>query len=133
MKIVDGGLILRFLSGSDADPDKRAKALFARLEAEGEKVHVPLFVLFEVIYVLEKYYQPPRLRMAEILVDFLSKPHINVNHRPAVELALKTYGETHYDLADCYLAALIKTGEATAIYSEDSDFDGLDVPRIAPD
>ncbi len=130
MRLIDANVVLRFLVDNDTPQGRAAQRLFQQIEQGDAQALLPECIVFEIVYVLEKYYAIPRDRIAAILSTLLAAPNLTVPDAPALLLALVTYGSTRFDLADCYLSALVSLGHAEGVYSFDRDFDRLGVPRF---
>jgi predicted nucleic-acid-binding protein len=132
MKLVDADVVLRFLAGEGSELDDKAHALLDSLDQTGETLILLHCVVFEVIYTLEKYYQAPRSKVADIMRQFIESPSLHVPRRHNILLALEKYAVSHFDLVDCYLAAEVELSSVEGIYSFDQEFDAMGVPRFEP-
>ncbi len=135
MRLIDANVILRFLVEEEAETPmaQRAKALFARVNRNREKILVLPCVIFEVVYVLEKFYKTQRKIIADILARLIRAKGISVPGKNRIISALEKYASTPVDFVDCYLAAVMELGDVKEIYSFDRDLDKLGVKRLVPD
>ena len=120
-RLVDTNFIVRYLV---QDHEKHAKAAGRLLEAcdRGEVVIVVLpAVLAECVFVLESFYEHPRLDIASALSRLVSSPGIEISE-VAIHLdALDRYKRTKIHFVDCLIAATAAV-ENVAVASFDQDF-----------
>lgn len=109
-----------------------ARSLFVRVAAGQEKLEVKTCVLFEVVYVLNGYYETSRESIKEILTLLFQSKGIHINRKKAILLALQLFAETKYDFVDCYLAAELRVGNIKEIYTFDNDLKKMGVAAIKP-
>lgn len=104
MNYCDTNIILRYLL---ADND----ALFAQALAvlEQKTVFVPNEVLAEVVYVLTKTYQVPKVDACKTLDLFCQKPNVLLQDEKVVSLALNYFTEKNIDFVDALLCAANKS------------------------
>lgn len=132
MKLVDTNVILRFLVRDNSKMYQATKKLFERVEALQEKLEVKSYVLFEVVYVLNGYYERSREEIRDILTVFFQAKGIYIRKKNVALMALQLFAETSYDFVDCYLAAELKIGNIKEIYTFDKDLSKLGVTAVKP-
>lgn len=100
MNYCDTNIILRYLL---ADNDM----LFAQALAilEEKTVFVPNEVLAEVVYVLTKTYQVPKVDACKTLDIFCQKPNVLLQDKKIISLALNYFVEKNIDFVDALLCA----------------------------
>lgn len=135
MRLIDANVILRFLVEEEAETvmAQRTKALFARVNKNEEKILILRCVIFEVVYVLEKFYKTQRKIIADILARLIRAKGVSVPGKNRILSALEKYASINVDFVDCYLAAAMELGDIKEIYSFDKDLDRLGVKRLVPD
>ena len=132
MKLVDTNVILRFLVQDNEKMYQSTKRLFERVSEAQEKLEVKSYVLFEVVYVLNGYYELSREKIKDILTIFFQSKGIYIRKKNVALMALQLFAETSYDFVDCYLAAELKTGNIKEIYTFDKDLSKLGVLAVKP-
>lgn len=101
MTLLDANYILRYLMR-----DNEEMFLEASQFIEGEECRILGEVLAEVIYVLEGYYEVPRLEIARTLTILLNQPNLHAGeaHGHYME-ALSIFEKNSLDYVDCLLCA----------------------------
>ena len=91
-------------------------------------------VLAEVGYVLESYYEVPRLQVAAALRAVLGFQSIQVLDRDLLHRAVELYENDRLDLAEAYLVASAERTGVGTIVSFDRSIDRVTtVRRVEPD
>ena len=98
---VDTNVLIRHLTG---DPPARARLATRYLE-QADQLLLPDLIVAEVAYVLESYYEAPRLQVAEALRSILAFHAIRVVDSPLLQRAVELYEVQGLDFADAYLVA----------------------------
>ncbi len=120
---VDTNVLIRHLTG---DPPARARLATRYLE-QADQLLLPDLILAEVAYVLESYYEVPRLRVAEALRSILAFRAIRVVDSPLLQRAVELYEVQGLDFADAYLVASAERTGVGAVASFDRGIDrGID-------
>ena len=132
MKIVDSNIILRFLTNDVPKKAERCEKLLNRVEEGKEAVEIPLLVIAEIIYVLEKIYKEPKIRVYSLLVPILNLRKVHVPNKKIILKALEIYVKEKIDFTDAWISAYAKE-KGIPVYSYDKDFDKIkDIKRIEP-
>ena len=98
---IDTNVLIRHLTG---DPPAQARLATRYLE-QADQLLLPDLILAEVAYVLESYYEAPRLQVAEALRSILAFHAIRVVDSPLLQRAVELYEVQGLDFADAYLVA----------------------------
>ncbi len=120
-RLVDTNLIVRHLV---QDHEKHAKAAGRLFEAcdRGEVVVVVLpAVLAECVFVLESFYEHPRVAIASALGALISSLGVEIIEEAIHLDALDRYRETKVHFIDCLIAATA-SAEKTPVATFDQDF-----------
>ena len=107
MRIVDTNVILRYILADDDALSSQAKQII-----DGDPFDVPIEVLAEVVYVLQKVYSVPRNEIAELLQDFARDTEAVLFNENIVLKALDIYSETNMGFVDCILASCAEVAGA---------------------
>ena len=104
MQIVDANIILRYLLSDHADLSVKAEEII-----DNNSIYLPIEVLCEVVYVLEKVYSVDRADISTEITDIISDLDITVPSKEAVLIGLVIYGAGKLDLVDCILVGYSET------------------------
>ena len=126
---VDTNVLVRHLTGDPADLAARATAY---LGSERELFLTDL-VAAETVYVLESFYEAPRVEVAQALRSLVAFDSI-VCVDPALLLrALEVYETDRIDFAEAYLVASAESTGVGKVASFDRSIDRVDtIERIEP-
>ena len=126
---VDTNVLIRHLTG---DPPELAERATAYLADEPELLVADLIVA-ETIYVLESFYEAPRLQIAAAMRSLLALGSV-VTIDPATLLrAFEVYEVDRLDFAEAYLVAVAESSGVGRIASFDRAIDRISsVERIEP-
>jgi len=119
MRIVDANVILRYLLADNEELSGQAAQII-----DNNKIDIPIEVLCEVVYVLEKVYKAKRKDISGELTDFLNDTDKVLPYRDAVLLGLKHYALVKLDFVDCILAGYAEA-ENAEIHTFDKDLKKL--------
>ncbi len=100
MRVLDANIILRIILRDDEELFKRAKSF-----VNAGKCTILNEIAAEVVYVLSKVYKIDRNELAEAVLKILGIENIDPAEPEVLKEALKIYGETTLDFADCLLIA----------------------------
>jgi len=98
MQIIDANVILRYLLNDAPEMSQSAKEIITKNE-----VFIPSEVFAEVVYVLSGVYSIPRIKICDILCDFIDE--VKTTDPTVLKTGLHTFSETSLDFVDCLLAA----------------------------
>jgi predicted nucleic-acid-binding protein len=128
-RLVDTNLIIRYLVQDDEKHARIAgKLIDACYRGEVEIVILPE-VLAESVFVLESFYQRPRLDIAEVLRNLISSPGVEIRESVIHLDALDRYRKTKIHFVDCLIAATA-AAQDTPVASFDQDFRNFTDVRI---
>jgi predicted nucleic-acid-binding protein len=113
MRIVDANVILRYLLEDVPKQVEEAADII-----DNNRISVPVEVLSEVVYVLEKVYKTSRKEISSGLTDFLHIADVDLPYRDVVLARLKYYSARKLDFVDCILAGYAKV-EGAEIHTFD--------------
>jgi len=132
MKIIDSNIILRFLTNDVPEKAERCEELLKRVEEGKESVEIPLLVIAEIIYVLEKVYKESKTKIYSLLEPILKLRKVYIHNKKILLKALELYAKRKIDFTDAWLS--VYAGEKkSAIYSYDKDFDKIkSIKRVEP-
>jgi predicted nucleic-acid-binding protein len=117
--LIDTNVLVRHLTG---DPPAMAARATAFLRAEPELFLADLIVA-ETIYVLESFYETPRVQVAEVVRSLLAFSSIVVVDRGVLMRAVEVYETDRLDFAEAYLVACAESTGIGRVASFDRSID----------
>ena len=121
--LIDTNVILRYLLGDHAELSPKAEAFMTDVSEGAKSAEILDVVIVECIYVMEKYYQIPKVEIVDKLSKILSFAGIVNSDRSEILNALLKYENSKIDIVDCILAA--KSSPAKVVVSFDRDMKKL--------
>lgn len=124
---VDTNVIIRLLTGDDAEMQRCAKLFFERIERGELQVTAPLTVIADTVFVLSspKLYNLPRTEIVALLMPLLRLRSFRVRNRSIAIQALDIYLARNLDYSDAVILAWMQHSESEIVYSFDHDFDHI--------
>jgi predicted nucleic acid-binding protein len=122
---IDTNVLIRHLTGDP--PAQAAKA--TRYLGRSEELLLSDLILAEVAYVLESFYEAPRVQVAETLRAVLGFPAIRVVDAELLQRAVEVYDVHRLDFADAYLVACAERAGIGVIASFDRSIDRVGTVR----
>lgn len=134
MKLLDANILIRYLTNDHPKLASRCEALLQKVSDGKEKVLLTHLVIAEVVWVLEGQYHFPENQITEIMLRLINTPHIETVEKDIVIASFSHWQMADFkvDYIDAYHAAWIHSQKLSGIYSYDSDFDKLKIPRLEP-
>jgi predicted nucleic-acid-binding protein len=126
---VDTNVLVRHLTG---DPKEIAARASAYLRRESELLLADL-VVAETVYVLESYYEAPRVQIAEAIRSLLGLGSVISVDRALLLRAVEVYEVDRLDFAEAYLVACAESTGVGRVASFDKSIDRVGtVERVEP-
>ena len=119
---VDTNIIVRHLTG---DPVPMAKSATAFLRSSTVLLLADLIVA-ETIYVLESFYEAPRLQIADSIRSLLAFDAIVIVDPALLLRAVEVYETARIDFAEAYLVACAESTGVNKVASFDRSIDRVD-------
>ena len=86
-----------------------------------------------MVYVLESFYEVPRMEIAEMARSLLALPSIVAGDHDVLLRALEIYEDVRLDFAEAYLVALAEFSDVKRVASFDRSIDRVkSIQRIEP-
>ena len=104
MTALDTNVIVRFLVRDDEKQARAVYALFKRAEATREVLFVPLVVVLEVVWVLDRRYSMPRTEMLNAIANLRQMPILEFEASEVLERFLAAAKRSKVGLADLLIA-----------------------------
>jgi predicted nucleic acid-binding protein len=126
---IDTNVLVGHLTG---DPPELAARAAAYLQIEQELFLADL-VVAETVYVLESFYEAPRVQVAEAIQSLLALASIVVVDPALLLRAIEVYETDRLDFAEAYLVACAESTGVGRVASFDRSIDRVKtVERIEP-
>jgi predicted nucleic-acid-binding protein len=100
MCLVDANIVLRYILDDHAELSSRAAEILEHHEAV-----LPIEVVCEVVYVLQKVYQVAREQIQAQLGNLINERLVSVEKPDVLKQALSIYGAKNLDIVDAFLWA----------------------------
>ncbi len=104
MTALDTNILVRFLIKDDAKQAQRVYKLFQDVEAKKGTLFVPLFVVLELVWVLESVYEISRQEILASMKDLGQMPILAFEAQPAIQGFISSAQKTKLDLSDLLIA-----------------------------
>jgi predicted nucleic-acid-binding protein len=98
--ILDANAVLRFITGDNAEKSQSVSELLSTNDCI-----VPIEVIAETVYNLEKFYMHPRHLIAEEIKDFSAIKENLVIEESVIRFCCNTFASSTLDFVDCVLVA----------------------------
>ena len=133
LPFLDTNVVLRHLLGDDPDHSPRATAYLGRVERGEVRVRTADTVVFETVFVLERTFRQPKVRIRDGVLAVLDLPGVVLPGKRRVHRAFELYVGVNIPFADAFHAALMESLGLTEVVSFDRDFDRVSgLRRVEP-
>jgi predicted nucleic-acid-binding protein len=122
---LDANVILRHLLQDHVEHSPRATSVIRRIEQGNVRVRTISYVVFEVVFTLERSYKLPKSDIAAAVIPIVNLPGILLPNKRLFNLAFDVYVRHNVPFADSYYAAFMHLRGMTDIISFDRDFDRI--------
>jgi len=103
MVILDTNAILRYIL-----QDNKEMADEVEIELSQNVCFIPVEVIAEIVYVLNRVYSLERSIICRIITDISQSNDVIVEHQDVVRHAMQVYSFTSLDFVDCLLTGYFK-------------------------
>jgi predicted nucleic-acid-binding protein len=117
--ILDTSVILRFLTGNSADKKEKIKKLIRDATSEKSTFFVPLLVIIELVYVLEKIYKLKKEDVRERVESLLTLQPVEIESEDVVLESLRLYAEENIKYGDAMILAKSRILDIKPVYTFD--------------
>jgi predicted nucleic-acid-binding protein len=100
---LDTNVLVRYLTQDEPTQARKANALIDSAAGQGERLHVDVVVLCEVVWVLRGAYEFSKESVVDAISRILEAAQFSVEDRDLLRLALEAYRTGQGDLADYVL------------------------------
>lgn len=120
--IIDTSLLLRFLTKDSPEKRDRFKRLIKDTVEKKGLLLIPLMVVVELVYVLEKIYRLPKGEVREKVESLETLPGVEIESEKIVLEAVKIYAEENLKFGDAMIFAKSRVSGIKPVYTFDRDF-----------
>ena len=117
--ILDTSVILRFLTGDSTEKKEKFKKLIKETTSGKGILLVPLIVIIEMVYVLEKIYGIKKEEVRVKVESLLSLPSVEIESEDVVLESLRIYAEENLKFGDAMVLAKSTTSGIKPVYTFD--------------
>ena len=116
MAAIDTNVLVRLVTRDDAAQFEKANAFVQK--------HQPVLVtqlsVLELVWVLMSRYGLEKARVGQVVEALLEMAELDVEQPAILEAALKTWGSTKADFADCFILETVKAASETPLGTFDA-------------
>lgn len=109
MTFIDTNYLLRFILKDVGGQYKEAKQLLLRGARGEEELVTSSVVFFEAYWVLSSYYKKNKADLVLLLKKILDLDFVVLKERSILIDSVERFGNTNFDLEDCYNLVFAKT------------------------
>ncbi len=117
--IIDTSVLLRFLTSNSLEKKEKFKRLIKDADKEKSILFIPLMVVIELVYVLEKIYKLPKEDVREKVESLEALSVVEVESEDVVLEALRIYIEEGLKFGDAMILAKSRTSGIKPVYTFD--------------
>lgn len=110
--VIDTNGFLRILLNDIPKQAEQVKRIILKAKKEQVKIIVPQIILFEIDFILRKYYNFEKKEIIDKLKSLLSAPYFVVESRDIFQKALLFYKENNISFVDCFLLSYSERANA---------------------
>jgi uncharacterized protein len=101
--IIDANAFLRFLLNDIPTQKEEFKRLTESTKKSGKILIVPQIVIFEINFILDKYYKTPKEDIIEKIESLLSASYFKVQNKDIFKNAISIYKKENISLEDSFI------------------------------
>ena len=110
--VIDTNVFLRLLLNDISEQADQVERLIRQAKKEQVKIIVVQIVLFEIDFILNKYYNFEKQEVIEKLKSLLSASYFMIESRDIFQQTLMLYKDNNVSFVDCFLLAKAKIEKA---------------------
>lgn len=132
--LLDTNILIRYFTNDVPAKAADCETMLQKVAEGKQQALLNDVVIAETVWVLDGVFNYPREKITEILLRLVNTPHIIIPNKDIINLAFSYWKLQEYkiDYIDVYNAAWVSSKNLEGIYSYDSDFDKLKIPRFEP-
>ena len=117
---LDTNALLRFLLNDNIEQSNEVVELLDKAKAGTIKLFITQIVIFEISFILEKYYHFPKEKIIDGLGTLLASSYLEIQDRTVFQEAIEQFETKNIDFVDCFLICKAKEDDST-IFTFDKD------------
>ena len=106
--LLDANVLLRLLLDDNPDQVKQTLHLLSKAKVKKIQIIVPQIVVFEVEFILEKYYKIPKAEIVDKLRVILGVNYLKIDDRVIFQDASELFLKNNTSFADCFIFYLAR-------------------------
>lgn len=106
--VIDTNAFIRFFLNDIPSQKKAVEMLLQQAKDQKMILLVPQVVIFEINYILGKYYGFPKEEIIDKLDSLVATKYLQIENRNELGMTLKLYENNSLSLADCLLVITAK-------------------------
>lgn len=118
--ILDTNAFLRLLLNDIPEQADKVSQVISKAKQSKVRLSVPQIVIFEIVYVLTKFYKFPKDKIIDKVETILKSPHLDIQDQNIFLPALQLYAKQNLSFVDCFLLSQAKESNAS-IFSFDKE------------
>jgi predicted nucleic-acid-binding protein len=108
----DANFFLRFLLNDIPAQAKEAEEKLKNAKDEKITISVSQITIFEIAFILDKYYLLKKENVVEKIKLLLSTQYLNVQNRDELMEAISIFQKTKLDFVDCFIISISRSERA---------------------
>ena len=112
---VDTNVILRFLLQDNHLQCEEADKAFKKAKDGEIEIIICQSIIFEIAYVLEKYYETEKEEIVNMLGKIMNVPYLEIENRSEFLKAILKFNSSNIGLIDCFLAVKAQLANAEVL------------------
>lgn len=120
--VIDANALISFVTDRNLEQQKKIIPLFDASARLKSIILCHQHVLTEFIYVMDKIYRIPKLKIAQMVSDFIDMPGIEIIHEVNFKAVLACWPKPIPDFGDAVIAAVAMVQKGSIIVSFDRKF-----------
>jgi predicted nucleic-acid-binding protein len=126
--LCDANIILRLLTNDSPALATKAQSIVEKAERGEFKLEVPVFIIAECVFVLQKVYKANRSDIALSLETICTNKGFDVENVNLVRQTLRLFAAQNLDFADAYLISHAQlSNQRVASFDRDLQKHGVDI------
>ena len=110
--VVDTNAFLRFFLNDIPLQVKEVETLLKQAKSLQITAYVPQIVIFELNFILDKYYHFKKVEIIDKLKSIIQSPYLHIQDKTIFSNALKIYEQNSISLSDSFVISYAKDQEA---------------------
>ena len=117
--VIDTNALISFVTDRNLDQQRRISTIFDDAAQLKVTILCPQNVLTEFVYVIEKIYKQPKLKIRRMIADFIALPGVQIIHTVDFESLLEFWPDKIADFGDAIIAVVCKAKKGAEVATFD--------------